>query len=51
MTLLTGCILTNYAPAKATVGERLVDLQKAKHTGAITEAEYQTQKTKILEEK
>jgi hypothetical protein len=30
------------------VGQQLVDLQRAKETGAITEAEYQSQKTKLL---
>jgi len=38
-------------PVTATVGQQLVDLQKAKDTGAITDAEYQAQKTKILNEK
>jgi hypothetical protein len=57
MTLLTGCVglslgggtkTTTNAP---TVGQQLVDLQKAKDAGAITDAEYQAQKTKILNEK
>jgi len=57
MTFLTGCIGlsigggTTTRPVTATVGQQLVDLQKAKDTGAITEAEYQAQKTKILNEK
>jgi phosphate/sulfate permease len=57
MTLLTGCIGlsigsgTTSKPVTATVGQQLVDLQKAKDTGAITDAEYQAQKTKILNEK
>ena len=54
MTLLTGCIGlsigsgTTTKPVTATTGQQLVDLQKAKDSGAITEAEYQAQKTKIL---
>lgn len=32
----------------ATVGQQLYDLQKAKEAGAITEAEFQTQKAKVL---
>jgi hypothetical protein len=32
----------------ATTGQQLIDLQKAKDTGAITEAEYQSQKAKLL---
>jgi len=32
----------------ATVGQQLLDLQKAKDSGAITEAEFQTQKAKLL---
>ena len=34
-----------------TLGQQLVDLQKAKETGAITDAEYQAQKAKLLENK
>jgi len=57
MTLLTGCIGlsigsgTTSKPASATTGQQLIDLQKAKDAGAITEAEYQAQKAKILSEK
>ena len=32
----------------ATLGQQLIDLQKAKDSGAITEAEYETQKAKLL---
>ena len=32
----------------ATVGQQLVDLQKAKDAGALTDAEFQAQKAKIL---
>ena len=57
MTLLTGCIGlsigrgTTIKPVTATVGQQLVDLQKAKDSGAITDAEYQAEKTKILNQK
>jgi len=54
MTLLTGCLAiklgggsTNKAESP-TVGQQLIDLQHAKDAGAITDAEYQAQKTKIL---
>lgn len=55
--LLTGCLALQVgggdkkdAP-KATVGQQLIDLKVAKDTGAISEAEYQTQKAKLLNEK
>ena len=57
MLLLTGCLDlqvgggTKSELQKPTVGQQLVDLQKAKAEGAITDAEYQTQKAKILEGK
>jgi hypothetical protein len=57
MTLLTGCIGlsigggTTSKPESATVGQQLIDLQKAKDAGAITDAEYQAQKAKILGQK
>ena len=57
MTLLTGCIAldidrgTTSKPVTATVGQQLVDLQKAKDSEAITDEEYRTQKAKILNEK
>jgi len=34
-----------------TLGQELIDLQKAKDSGAISEADYQTQKAKLLESK
>ena len=34
-----------------TLGQQLIDLQKAKDAGVITEAEYQTQKAKLLDNK
>jgi hypothetical protein len=57
MVLLTGCLALQVGGGdkqetqKATVGQQLVDLQAAKDAGAITEAEYQAQKAKILREK
>ena len=58
ITLLTGCVGglslgggTKTTTNVPTVGQQLVDLQKAKDAGAITDAEYQAQKTKILNEK
>jgi hypothetical protein len=57
VTLLTGCLNlqlgggTTSKPQVATVGQQLIDLEKAKDAGAITDAEYQAQKAKILSEK
>jgi putative oligomerization/nucleic acid binding protein len=54
LTLLSGCLDlklgggTTTRPQTATVGQQLLDLQKAKDAGAITDAEYQTQKAKLL---
>ena len=54
MTLLTGCLSlqvgggTKSESQKPTLGQQLVDLQKAKDSGAITDAEYQAQKAKLL---
>ncbi len=56
MLLLSGCIVlslgggtkTTSEVTKASVGQQLVDLQKAKDAGALTEAEYQVQKAKLL---
>jgi hypothetical protein len=53
-TLLTGCLALSLGSGEthevknATVGQQLVDLQKAKDAGAITDAEFQAQKAKIL---
>lgn len=55
--LLSGCVaaIGNREPqrhsAGVTLGQQLIDLQKAKESGAITDAEYQTQKAKLLETK
>lgn len=56
MFLLSGCLALQVGgdkkeAAKATTGQQLIDLKTAKDTGAITEAEYQTQKAKLLEAK
>ncbi len=54
ITLLTGCLnlqlgggTTSRAQAP-TLGQQLIDLQHAKDAGAITDAEYQAQKAKLL---
>lgn len=57
--LLTGCLglalgtgdKTTNVKQEPTVGQQLLDLQKAKSSGAITDAEYQTEKAKILSAK
>ena len=57
MTLLTGCLSiqlgggTTSRPQSVSVGQQLLDLQKAKDAGVITDAEYQAQKAKFLNEK
>jgi len=54
--LLNGCIGLSLGGGSkteshnATLGQQLVDLKMAKDNGAITEAEYQTQKGKLLAE-
>ena len=54
MTLLSGCLSlelgtgTISKPQTPTVGQQLIDLQKAKDTGAISDQEYQEQKAKLL---
>ena len=52
--LLNGCIVIGNrgdAQDKVSLGQQLVDLQKARDTGAITEAEYETQRCRLLNEK
>lgn len=57
MTLLTGCLNlelgggTTTRAQSPTLGQQLIDLQKAKEAGAITDAEYQAQKAKLLNSK
>ncbi len=53
--LLSGCVaaIGNRGTDRSTgtLGQQLIDLQKAKDAGAISEAEYQTQKARLLENK
>lgn len=52
--MLSGCLDlklgggTTMRPQTATVGQQLIDLQRAKDSGAMTEAEYQAQRAKVL---
>ncbi len=54
MTLLTGCLALDIGggattrPQSPTIGQQLIDLQRAKDSGAINETEYQAQKSKVL---
>ena len=52
---LSGCVAAignrDAQRGNATLGQQLIDLQKAKEAGAMTEAEYQAQKAKLLESK
>ena len=53
-TLATGCSWSvgggqHSVTMQPTVGQQLIDLQKARDSGAITEAQYQSQKTKLLQ--
>ena len=52
---LSGCVAAignrGTKPSDATLGQQLIDLQKAKDAGAMTEAEYQVQKAKLLDHK
>ena len=57
MTLLTGCLELHFGGGSSStavcpsIGQQLVDLQKAKDAGAITDAEFQAQKAKLIEKK
>jgi len=56
MTLLSGCAWevgggTKHTTVQPTIGQELIDLQKAKDAGAITDAEFQAQKDKLLQSK
>jgi hypothetical protein len=50
--LLNGCIAIGTGPktqqTNATLGQQLIDLQKAKSMGAMTDAEYEAQKARLL---
>jgi len=55
LTLFTGCVGglslgggTKTVTNPPTLGQQMIDLQKAKESGAITDAEYQAQKAKLL---
>jgi hypothetical protein len=55
--LLTGCLdlhlgggTSNHSEAP-TLGQQLIDLQKAKDAGIITQPEYQAQRAKLLGDK
>ena len=54
MLLLTGCLVLKVGGGdkkeerKASVGQQLIDLKTAKDAGAITDADYETQKAKLL---
>jgi hypothetical protein len=53
MTFLTGCAWQlggdkKVTTTQPTTGQQLIDLQKAKDSGAITDSEYQAQKAKVL---
>jgi hypothetical protein len=48
--LATGCAIQigNRAPDTDTVGQQLVDLKKAKDSGALSDSEYEAQKSRLL---
>ncbi len=51
---LTGCVAAignrdAQGTGGGTLGQQLIDLQKARDAGAMTELEYQTQKARLLE--
>ena len=54
LTFLTGCLSfqlgggTKSESQNPTIGQQLIDLQKAKDSGAITDSEYQAQKARLL---
>ena len=53
ITFLTGCAWQVGGDKKVTTmqpttGQQLIDLQKAKDSGAITDSDYQAQKAKLL---
>jgi hypothetical protein len=54
MLLFSGCLALQVGGGdkqqveKATVGKQLIDLKAARDAGAITDAEYQTERAKLL---
>lgn len=56
VTFLTGCVAKVGGGSKCqtitpTLGQQLIDLKHAKDVGALTEAEYQTEKDRLLNDK
>jgi hypothetical protein len=56
LTFVTGCEThlgggSTTKVEQPTIGQQLIDLQRAKEAGAITDAEYQTEKAKLLQSK
>lgn len=56
LTLITGCEThlgggSTTRIEQPTIGQQLIDLQRAKEAGAITDAEYQSEKAKLLQSK
>ena len=53
MLCLSGCVAAignrDAHHGNGTLGQQLIDLQKAKEAGAISEAEYQNQKARLLD--
>lgn len=55
--LFTGCLDlqlgggTTNRPQNPTIGQQLIDLQRARNAGAISEAQYQEQRAKLLGQK
>ena len=55
--LLSGCLLIQLGggsttkPQTPTTGQQLTDLKKAKDSGAMTDAEYQAERAKVLNQK
>lgn len=57
MVLLSGCLALQIGGGdkkeerKVSMGQQLIDLKAARDRGAITDAEYETQKAKVLNSK
>ena len=54
-TALSGCVIAvgneGVKPWRPTLGQELTDLKKARDNGVITEAEYEVQRQKLMEER
>lgn len=48
--LTAGCAVGvgNHSPPNPTVGQQLIDLQRAHQSGALSESEYETQRARLL---